>query len=311
VRGRRVVPGWWVGLMDGYLRSLSRRGRQRTTIETYRIELAGFGAWIHEHGVMALPMVTQRLVERWQDDMEERQLKPSSRAVASYALRGLLKWATREELGVADDRLYRRIEIPMVPEQDPKPIPRRDLDKILHAFANQDRDDPWWLRTRALFLLLYASSARISEALSLDRGSLREDGTPVIQKGGRPHLLVVNEDAERAVAQWEACRTDDAPAMFINLKPAFYGRRLIKAEAQKDWNRLCVELGIERFTNHQVRHATGTTLRRRGADVVLISKHMGHRGLHMALRYVQIDVEDRQRAVALLGLLPAILPPIS
>jgi len=301
---RQIIPPWFGALTDAYLRSLARRGRRPMTIETYRYELIGFGAWIQARGVRSLATISLDLVEAWQDDMEERRLKPSSRCVASYALRGLLRWASAGAADGSDPTLYRRITVPRVFETDPRPIPPRDLESILAAFSNADRDDAWWLRTKALFLVLFSSGARISEALQLDRGPISDDGMPIIQKGGRPHLLVMNDSAKLALAELEASRHDDAPAAFINHKPTFYGRRLRKGEAQKAWNKLCTELSIPRFTNHQVRHSTGTTLRRRGADVLVISRQLGHRGLKMAQRYVQIDVEDRRRAVALLDSLP-------
>ncbi len=60
---------------------------------------------------------------------------------------------------------------------------------ILRELAPLDPADTWRLRTRALFMVLYASGARISEALALDRDAFSENDAQVIHKGGRSHTV--------------------------------------------------------------------------------------------------------------------------
>lgn len=292
---RRSVPAWWAALCEAYLRSLTRRGRRPKTIETYHWELRGLGAWLTQHGVQRPEDITGAELEAWQDELCQRA-RPNTQQVAAYAARGLLKWAGRR--GLVDPGLWERVDVPRVPELPPRPIPRADLQLILDAFATRQRTDLWWLRTRALFWLIFASGARISEALSLERGSIRDDGTPVIQKGGRRHLLVLNDQAKRVIALYEAARLDACRAMFASLTARRGDQRLAKQEAQRAWDRLCTELGIVRFTSHQIRHSCATTLRRQGVDLVLIQQQLGHRSLRQLLRYVLVEVEDRRRAVA-------------
>jgi len=301
-RGRqaRPVPLWWADVRDGFLRSLRRRNRRPNTLKSYRYELGAFGAWMEERGVKSLVEIRGPDIEAWQDHMVERNIAPSSQIVRISALRGCLKWAALQELPLASPTLWLRIESPRVPSPDPRPIPRRDLALIMEALEQSGPAEIWTLRTRALFWVLFTSGARLSEALSLRRGETDPDGCHVVQKGGRPHILLMSRHAIAAVEDYDRLRGDDCPMMFASLLPGHAGQPVDKFELQKCWNRLCRDLNIARFTTHQIRHSCGTTMRRNGTDIVLIAKQFGHRGLAMVQRYVLIDVEDRQEAVAAL-----------
>src|SRR5438270_1559413 len=301
-RGRRArpVPEWWGEVRDGFLRSLRRRNRRPNTEKSYRYELGAFGVWLQDQGVTCLTELRGSHIEGWQDAMLERQLAPRSQMVRISAVRGCLRWATLQELPLSSPTLWLRLESPRLPPLDPRPIPRRDLAVIIEALERHGPADIWMLRTRALFWGLFSSGARISEMLSLTRGALDRDGSHVIQKGGRPHVLLLSERAIAAIEEYERLRQDDCAAMFATLLPGHPSRPMRRYEAQQCWNRLCRELSIPRFKSHQIRHSCATTMRRMGVDIVLIARHLGHRGLATMQGYALVDVDDRQRAVAML-----------
>jgi site-specific recombinase XerD len=304
-RGRqaRPVPGWWGEIRDGFLRSLRRRNRRPNTEKSYRYELGTFGAWLAEQGINSLPELQPAHLEAWQDLMLERRAAPRSQIVKISALRGCLKWAALQELPLSKPTLWLRLESPRVPALDPRPIPRRELEAILRHLDEPGPDEIWHRRTRALFWALFTSGARISEVLSLRRGEVdTEEGNHVIQKGGRPHVLLMGAKALAAIDDYEAMREDNCPMMFAALFPQHRGQPLLhrKHEIQVCWDRLSREAGVGRFTSHRIRHSCATTLRRKRVDVVTIGRHMGWRGLGMIYNYSLVDVEDRLEAVALL-----------
>jgi site-specific recombinase XerD len=153
------------------------------------------------------------------------------------------------------------------------------------------------LRTRALFWVILSSGARISEALSLARLSIRDLSAIVIQKGGSEHQMIVSEMAQIAVTDYLTARHDHSEAMFISHRPDRLDGVLSNKETQHEWSRLCLKLGIRRFTSHQIRHTCATEMLRQGVHPMVIAKHMGHRGLGSIEGYAEVGLEARRRAV--------------
>src|SRR5207237_10175458 len=114
----------------------------------------------------------------------------------------------------------------------------------------------------------------------------------VIQKGGSQKLLVLSEAAEVALADYLSARSDSCPALFV-YDGARTDEPLSYKEAMRGWNRLCAEVGVKRFTNHQIRHSCATELLRQKVDSLVIAKHMGHRDLKAISGYAQVGLDVR------------------
>jgi integrase/recombinase XerD len=299
----RPEPKWWSELSTGYLRSLARRGRRPKTQKSYRLILHGFGRWLYHAEVGTLSDLNRGHIEAWQDDLQ-RRLKPGTQKLDATVLRQALKWAANEDLPLSTPTLWLRVAQPSAPRLKPRPIPVRDLAAI------QLRLDGWCdvpgratlpeLRTRALFRLILSSGARITEALSLTRISVVDGTALVIQKGGSEHLLVISKKAEAAINDYLRARTDSGIALFISHESSRPLGPLGQLEAQRAWDRLCTDLGISRFTNHQIRHSCATELIRRHIDSMVVAKHMGHRSLASIAGYTEIDLESRREAMVAL-----------
>jgi integrase/recombinase XerD len=279
------------------MRSLSRRARRPNTLIAYRNELEDFGCWLLEERVGSLPELKRTHIEMWQDDLHDRKAL-STRGVAATALRGLLKWAADQELELSSPTLWLRVATPRVPPPLPRPISLRDLTVIQAALADPDPRQLWRLRTRALFWLIYSSGARVSEALSLMRGSFDGDSAVILQKGGRKHTLVISKRARAAIEDYEAARIDQLPCLFASTE--YSNAPLRKREVQESWDLLAAALDVSRFTTHQLRHSCATAILRETGDVLLAAKHLGHRSLQAIQGYAEVAMDKRRHVVALL-----------
>lgn len=292
----RVVPGWWGDLCDDFFRYIARKGARPGTLVTYRTELRDFGALLMEQRITSLAGVGRHQIEDWQDELRRRK-SPSTQRVAATALKGLLKFAAAEELELSSPTLYLRVILPRVPDYQPRPVPDRDLKILQAALADAEPDHPWRLRTRALFWLLYSSGCRLSEALSLMRGAVQDDAAAVIQKGGRPHTIVLGRKAIGAIDDYMRVRTDDIPSLFVSLR---HDGPLGRKEVQESWDVLAAALEIRRFKSHELRHSCVTEIIRGTGDVALAARHVGHASLQMIMRYAAVGMDKRREAVALL-----------
>src|SRR5256885_3789670 len=121
--GRRlqaaVGPGWYQDLTGAWFRSLRRRGRAPGTGRTYRWMVRDFGRWLEHCRVEQPQDLIVEVVYSWQDTLVDRQLSPSSRSVGAAAIRGLLRWGSREKQGIPAG-LWEHVDPVAVPEVDPR-----------------------------------------------------------------------------------------------------------------------------------------------------------------------------------------------
>ena len=289
----RSQPDWWAHLCAGYLASLVRRGRRPNTRIAYSFELRDFGFWLQHADIGSLTELTATHIEAWQDDQEGRKA-PRTRQVAAAALRGALRWATDQGLPLSSPTLWLRIVRCRAPRLKPRPIPPADLRLIQLYLESPERRSLLDLRNRALFWLIYSSGARISEALSLLRDSITDDGAVVVQKGGSEHFIVISPKASQAIRDYLNVRQDGSPMLFL----AGSGQRVLEhQEVQRVWDRLCRQVGIVRFTSHQIRHSCATELLRQHIDSLVIARHLGHRGLGSIAGYAEVALDSRRAAM--------------
>lgn len=292
---QRLGPPWFQEICEGYLRHLKRKGRRPNTFVAYGYAFLDFSRWLDSQAIADSEHLTGADLERWQDALAGRSL-PSTGQMYAAAMRGCLRFGATREPALCSASLWMHVSTPRTARLLPKPIPRVDLDKLLAALASKPRD-LLRLRTRALFLVVLSSGARISEALSLNRDQLRDRTATVIQKGGSEKLLVIGETAQAAVDDYIAGRRDSGHALFIDHRHRG-ATRLTRDGAQDGWDRLCAEVGVPRFSNHRVRHSCATELLRQGVDALTLAHHLGHRSLAAIQGYAQVGLEARREMLA-------------
>lgn len=299
--------------MRAWIRHLRRRNLSAHTIATYSWALRDLGTWLQSSGIATASDLNREHLHLWQDTLHARNLQPVSRASAASAVRGLLRWAAREQLGI-EPGLWEHVDRVSVPDTDPRVLEAADVRRVL-AHYSQDRRDLAWLRDRALFLFLLTSGARITEALSVDRNDV-DRRMVVRQKGGGEHVLVISERTRTWVAEYLRCRgPDDVAALWI-VDTRNGRRRAGGDDVNAIWAALAGRLGIPRFTSHWLRGTNATELNVLGYSDVDKASHLGHRDTSTIHRYTRLRPLARKTMVDQLDELlppaprPPLLPPI-
>jgi integrase/recombinase XerD len=172
----------------------------------------------------------------------------------------------------------------------PKLLPRfLSYEAIQEGLSRIDRSSWIGKRDYALILFLYASGARISEALSLMREDIDEGWLYIRHaKGDKERVVPLAEIAVDAVDAYLSELSFEKGHLWYNYKGGVLSRISAYKITQK-------YLGV---SPHVIRHSYATSLIRGGADLRVVQELLGHASLLTTQIYTHIQREDLQDTVA-------------
>lgn len=182
------------------------------------------------------------------------------------------------------------------------------IDEVTRLLNTPPIDTAQGLRDRAMMELLYATGARITEAIDLDVDDIvhLDDGdTTVVRlfgKGSKERIVPLGSYAKRAVDAYlvrgrpeHATGGRGSPALFLNR----FGGRLSR---QTGWNVLKqaakdAEITAE-ISPHTLRHSFATHLLQGGADVRVVQELLGHASVTTTQIYTQVTADTLREVFA-------------
>jgi integrase/recombinase XerD len=288
----------------GYLDHLTvERGLAVNTLLSYRRDLNRYAEYLAGRGIGELAEVSESVVTGFlaalrEGAPEHPPLSAASAARTVVAVRGLHKFAVREGLVSAD--AARAVKPPTPPRRLPKALAIDQVEALLEAASTPQTTLA--LRDRALLEVLYATGARISEAVGLAVDDLDRDGAAVLLqgKGGKQRLVPVGGYALRAVDAYLvrarpalATAGRGTPRLFLNARGGPLSRQsawaILRAVAQRAGLAAAV-------SPHTLRHSFATHLLDGGADVRVVQELLGHASVTTTQIYTLVTV-DRLREV--------------
>lgn len=276
------------GIFDDFARDMRRRDRSPKTIHIYKWAIDDLVAFLRVNDVHDLADVTRDNLERWQDQLLDRKLKPNSRQAASSAARALIRWAADRD--IIDWRLERAIVSVKVKKRKRRPIPAEDLAKIIRWLGpRRPHMELVQLRDRAMFFYYLVTAARVSEALQ----ALRKDyiAPVIIQKGGGEKTLRTTPSVLDMINDYLSRRHDDSPWLFVkhgnNISAT--GERLEPSGVREACKRIALQLQIPYFSPHRIRHTSASYLANKGESPAAIAALLGHANLDTVYEYIEID----------------------
>ncbi len=234
-----------------------------------------------------------------------RVLRPTSLRRKAASIRAFYRFCYADELIDAD--IAALIDLPRQTQRLPDTLDAKEVVQLLDASGG---DDVVGLRDRALLELLYAAGLRVSEALSLDRQDLSQNGgfVRVIGKGDKERLVPVGDVALEAVAAYLAERdrlTEGAGEVGEaerGREPLFLsrrGRRLDRMAAWRVMRAAAQRAGLSgRVTPHTLRHSFATHLLEGGADLRVVQELLGHASITTTQLYTHITGERIRQVYA-------------
>lgn len=280
--------------MDVYLRHVTiERGLAAHTIAAYRRDLEVYVAWLLERGIDDVSAVTASIAAEFAADRASLEPPPAPTSLARMqsSVRGLHRFLVRE--GVTTEDPTGRLRPPKAPLRLPKALTIAQVEALLAA---PSPDEPLGLRDRALLELLYATGARVSEAISLDVDDLAHgDVLRLRGKGDKERIVPVGSFARAAVDAYLTRVRPSLAAKGAATPRLFLGARGAALSRQSAW--LVITAAAERahldahVSPHTLRHSFATHLLQGGADVRVVQELLGHASVATTQIYTHVSVE--------------------
>lgn len=281
--------------VDAYLRHVTvERGLSLNTVAAYRRDLGLYATWLAGEGIDDPSAIGQGELSGFIQHLgtrEESPLTAASIARVLSSVRGLHRFLLEE--GVTETDAARETKPPKLGIRLPKAI---SIDEVAALLATTDGEGIQQLRDKALLELLYATGARVSEAVALNVDDVQDlEVVRLFGKGGKQRLVPVGSYARAALDAYLvrarpllSTKGRATPALFLGMRGARVSRQnvwlIIRAAAQRAGIRAEV-------SPHTLRHSFATHLLAGGADVRVVQELLGHSSVATTQIYTLVTAD--------------------
>ena len=275
--------------VEGFLALLAARRAPRT-VDAYRRDLEHFASWLDGPPSQA----TTEELERYVAQLRADGRAPATVARRIAALRALYRHLIL--LGVRGENPAAELSPPRRRRTLPRTLSPGEAERLIEA-ANGVA--PRALRDSAIVELLYGAGLRVSELVSLHRGSVDLDERVVraVGKGSKERLVPIGRRAAEALRRYLArgrphLDRRHRPELFLNAQ----GGPLTRAGVFLILRRLAAKAGLEpeRVHPHLLRHSFATHLLEGGADLRSVQEMLGHANLATTELYTHVSDARRR-----------------
>ena len=285
--------------IDRYLRHVAiERGLSKNTIAAYTRDLAAYADFLETVDVASPEFVTKAHVSDFAQHLrtrEEGALVASSLARMLSSVRGFHKFLLGE--GLVEVDATSETTPPKLGTRLPKAISIEQMGALLAA---TDGDDPQQLRDKALLELLYATGARVSEAVALNVDDVLTDGgaqdfVRLFGKGNKQRIVPVGSFARSALDAYLVRARPVFSARGLATPALFLGARGQRVSRQNAW--LIIRAAAKRahldleISPHTFRHSFATHLLAGGADVRVVQELLGHSSVATTQIYTLVTAD--------------------
>lgn len=262
-------------LLKRYAACLAVDGKSRKTIDMYIRRLRAFADFIGIH----FDEVGTYDIRFYLASLKDTGV--SSRTLENYRsyLSAFYQWLLREDF-IPKNPCDKIPPIKYKEEVKP-PFSDTEVDALRSA-CNTERE-------RTMVETLISSGVRVEELCSiniidvdLSRLSIHvKEG-----KGSKERITYMTEVCAMHLRNYLAHREDDNPALFVSAKKK---ERITMGGIRYLFKQIGKRAGVDNVHPHRFRRTFATNLARRGMEIQMIAKLMGHSNLQTTMVYVSLD----------------------
>ena len=268
-------------------------GLSKNTLAAYRRDLLLFAQWLGEQG--------GQLGETTEGHINAYFAARHAASKATTANRRLtvfkryFRWALRERHLLADPTL--KLQAAKQALRVPKTLTEAQVEALLAA---PDLATALGIRDRTMIELMYASSLRVSELVTLKvlNVSLSDNVLRVFGKGAKERLIPFGEVAAHWVRQYlsqvRPAMTAQRPTddLFVTNRGVKPGTAMSRVMFWMIIKKYALMVGItSKLSPHTLRHAFATHLLNHGADLRAVQMLLGHADISTTTIYTHVARE--------------------
>jgi site-specific recombinase XerD len=268
-----------------FLDHLSGLNRSENTIAAYGGDLAQFGAYLSEQGVVELDDITANHVSGWMASLAKAGLSGASRNRKFQALSAFFKHQA------VTGRIMRSpavgLDAPKVEQREPRVLTTTEV-KALQGVCKDDARDA------AMVEVLLQTGLRVSELVALELGDVvwSESNTVAYLnirqgKGKKDRRVPLNSVAEKALKRWVKVRPKEAEYANVFLSKRSQ-KPLYPADVRQMLHKYYRRAAIQGASVHTLRHTFCTQHAAAGTNLVVIQRAAGHASLTTTQRYLHL-----------------------
>lgn len=252
-----------------------KRNVSEKTIDYYKKIL---GLFLKEMGDMKIKNIKKETIWDWQKRLIEKNKSQRTQRFYIVFFRVFLKFCKEENLTNLD---ITQISIP------PKP-PKRNVEYLSNGEVNKFTNSIKNLKYKVTTELLLSSGMRISELLSLNRDSIKNNEAKIIGKGNKERVVYFSPCSLIWLEKYLKRRKDINPALILGQR----GERMTPFSVESFFRNHCKKIGMEkRVTPHTLRRTFGTNLLMNGANLFFVQNLLGHSDIKTtAESYLGVDL---------------------
>lgn len=271
--------------IEEYLVSLRvERGLSPNTIASYTRDLDQYLGFLDGREP------TEELIGGFVASLRDLQLADSTVARKIATIHGLHRFLVIE--GLRDNDPSGLIESPRRPDAFPKALTVDEVTALVEAPPDNTVQGR---RDSAVLEFLYATGARVSEAVGVDLAHLDLDDRliRVTGKGSKQRVVPIGGKAVEAIYCWLPDRLeiidrrDTGDPLFTNLR----GRRLSRQaifDIVKKYAEIA-DIDRHRVSPHVLRHSAATHMVEAGADLRSVQEMLGHATISTTQVYTRVS----------------------
>lgn len=277
---------------------LVERGLSRNTIESYRRDLRSLVAALDSRSLVFENAKLSDL-EKFLADLRRGGLSEASVARKIVAIRTLYRFLAKE-YGI--ENIAKELNPPTTARRIPKALSIAEIESLVQAPPREGIG----IRDWALLELLYATGARVSEVIDLNKDDFerRESEIGTIRlfgKGRKERIVPLGRFAQHALDQYltmirPKLNQSNQQALFLNSR----GTRLSRQSAWRIVIDNAKRAKIEnRISPHALRHSFATHLLDGGADIRVVQELLGHSSVTTTQIYTLVTIDKLRESYSL------------
>ena len=283
-----------IDIINEWINYLSKTKRYSPhTVIAYSQDIHDFSNFISQHldktiSMDDLAQLSPQDIRSWLAHRHSQNFSSKSTARALSCLRSFANYCSKQN-NIDIDALS-AIKSPRLKKSLPRPLSIDQTTQLLDEIELMSTDAWVGQRNKSLFLLLYGTGLRISEALSLKGDILTNQGQiNALGKGGKSRIIPILDEITQHLKNYaQLC-----PYPITATSPLFFGKQgkiLTASVAQKALRDYRRSVGLpDSVTPHALRHTCASHLMNASSDLRGIQELLGHASLSSTQIYTNLD----------------------